>query len=500
MKALHRKLLILLLSVISVVCLAFGLAACNPGDSRGGNDKKLVAPVVSLTDDVISWEEVENADSYEIFEDGISVSNQTELTYRIPEKEMGKYVYTVKAKCDKETYFDSDFSEGVTFNVVRLAKPALSLEGKVISWGEVENADSYEIYQNEVCLNATQLKKYDITESYPGLYNYYVRAVSENHAFAKSEPSEIKKYSVPLVASISIKAEEDFSAEEVSINLSGENIQPMVEISTKENEMFSLVEFTIALDTGDYGTYIAKAVELPEGYTSTWARVTSDNNLGEITILKTDKYDEIQLGNSTITAGTFDDKTQKVFIAPESAKYSVRVDEKDDLSIYIGDNLLASVTDGLEVGIIEAGEGETILLSFCSEEGGEYSIELVKGELPQYLRIGRFYTNPQGDPVFENYNYISGSCTRYIKVSDIDAGAQYKIMFFTATLGNGSVKFTIGDEKFEFFSGVSDLVLPLSTAKEIDDNGVKVNAIKIDIEVKGAATVSCCIYDSAGNG
>lgn len=511
MKTFCKKLLILLLSAVSVVCLALGLAACNPTEepdngNSGNNEigtEKLNTPMVSLTRDVLSWEKISHADNYEIFEDGKSITTQEEITYQIPEKEVGVYNYTVKATSKRERYTDSDLSDSIQFTVVRLERPEIvSIENGVITWNKVENASSYIIFQNGVSISATAGLKYNITANYADTYSYYIVADSESHAFVASEPSEFKEYKVPLTASILVNSADDFPLEKISVEFSGDNIQPMSQTSLKKSGQFTDVSFNVSSETNEYGTYIAKAVDLPEGYVSTWARITRSSVIAEIRILKEADYEKIELGECELTAGNIDDRTNKLFIADEESKYSIRTEDGDnnDLSIYIGDELIANAENGLFVGVFEAGQGEAILLSFSSNAGGEYSVELVKGELPQFLRIGSYRLDENNDPKYENPNTILGSCIRYIKVEE---DVNYKIMFFTATMGTATVKFKIKDKVYEFTGGEADLALFADDAEQIDDNGTFVKAIKIEIEVAGVSgvtgNIAFCIYNPQSN-
>lgn len=68
-----RRVYLVFLSALMVVCFAFGLTACN---NEHNSPDKLPAPIVTLNQStgVISWNAVKNADGYEVYEGTTLVS------------------------------------------------------------------------------------------------------------------------------------------------------------------------------------------------------------------------------------------------------------------------------------------------------------------------------------------------------------------------------------------------------------------------------------------
>lgn len=79
--------------------------------------KTLEAPTIVLEENVISWNEINDATSYAIFING-SLQMETEATtYKITETNVGTYNIAVKALGDQQTYFDSTYSNVVQYIV-----------------------------------------------------------------------------------------------------------------------------------------------------------------------------------------------------------------------------------------------------------------------------------------------------------------------------------------------------------------------------------------------
>ena len=129
-----KKLFLQLVGIFCAVLTVFTLSACNSDTQDGdGTDNKpaaptaLSAPVITLADNVISWQAVDNADSYEIYENGESVKTQTQTSYTVTRTVVGAYVYKVKALSSDTAYTASPFSNEETY-IVEEIKPDGSKE------------------------------------------------------------------------------------------------------------------------------------------------------------------------------------------------------------------------------------------------------------------------------------------------------------------------------------------------------------------------------------
>ncbi len=136
-------LLTLLVALFGLV----GLTACdNP--SSPTTPQKLNAPIVTLTDNVATWEADSNADKFEISLDGnLSYVENTITTKTLTNGQTLK----VRAVGDGSAYSTSDWSNAVTYTVVtptpqptKLGTPAVTISSTgLASWAVVANANSY---------------------------------------------------------------------------------------------------------------------------------------------------------------------------------------------------------------------------------------------------------------------------------------------------------------------------------------------------------------------
>lgn len=104
----NKKALIALLIVCAITITA--LVACK-------TTTPLAAPVISLNGNVVSWNAVENATSYDITVGTDSAVNVTTTSYTITKTAVGSYDVTVVAKSSDAKYTDSVKSNKVTYTV-----------------------------------------------------------------------------------------------------------------------------------------------------------------------------------------------------------------------------------------------------------------------------------------------------------------------------------------------------------------------------------------------
>lgn len=173
MKKQNSILIFLLLSLV----LIFGFTACGGGENA---PVALSAPEISLSNNVISWSAVDNADSYEVYENGSKVKSQTETTYTITQSVPGTYSYTVKATSNDSNYTKSPSSNAVeyTASAIQLAAPVIRLSNDVIEWTAIAHADLYEVYEGETVVSRQANTTYKIVKSAAGNYTFKVKALS----------------------------------------------------------------------------------------------------------------------------------------------------------------------------------------------------------------------------------------------------------------------------------------------------------------------------------
>lgn len=125
----NKKLLscVLAAAMVSTVGIAAG---CNKDSGE-----KLAAPEISVTGNVITWNAVENADGYNVYEGETSVSSQAECRYTITQTTPGTYRYTVVATSTDKKYSSSDKSNTVEYTVPA-GDTSTKLAGKIYLVGD----------------------------------------------------------------------------------------------------------------------------------------------------------------------------------------------------------------------------------------------------------------------------------------------------------------------------------------------------------------------------
>ena len=142
-----KKVLFLLLVVCMVLTALVGLTSCDD-DEPTTTPQKLSAPVVTLTDNVATWEADTNADKFEISLDG----NLSYVENSVTSKTLTDgQTFKIRAVGDGSAYSTSDWSNSVTYTAVtpapqptKLGTPTVTISGEgLASWTAVANASSY---------------------------------------------------------------------------------------------------------------------------------------------------------------------------------------------------------------------------------------------------------------------------------------------------------------------------------------------------------------------
>ena len=163
----------------------FVLASCNNTSNNSSqtsqsDENKLDAPVISLTDNIITWDAISNADGYRVYENGSLLHNHINKNkYEISVEETGTYVYQIVAFNQYGLYSDSDKSNEVSYTFTKpvdLVAPSISLSDKTVSWSVVAGAKSYNIYCNGEFLIEVSTTSYTLAFNEVGGYNIQVQA------------------------------------------------------------------------------------------------------------------------------------------------------------------------------------------------------------------------------------------------------------------------------------------------------------------------------------
>ncbi len=142
-----KKVLSILLVVYMMILGVMGLTACND-DPPPITPQKLADPVVTLNDNVATWEADSNADKFEISLDGsLSYVENSVTSKTLTDGQTLK----VRAVGNGSTYSTSDWSNSVTYTAdtpapqpTKLGAPTVTISSTgLASWSAVANASSY---------------------------------------------------------------------------------------------------------------------------------------------------------------------------------------------------------------------------------------------------------------------------------------------------------------------------------------------------------------------
>lgn len=150
----------------------------------------LSPPVLTIDGNVVSWDAVPNAQSYEVFVNDRSVGKQSELTYEVTETAVGKYFVAVKAIAGSALYRDSGASYSVLYIVtIKLDAPELTVEGNVVSWDDVNNATGYEVYVDGAKRTETEQTTFTLADRENDSYTVTVKSISTDDTYSTSDAS-----------------------------------------------------------------------------------------------------------------------------------------------------------------------------------------------------------------------------------------------------------------------------------------------------------------------
>lgn len=490
--------------------VVFFAAACTDNNPSGDKTPKLASPVVSLEHNVLVWDAVENADGYEVFENGTGLGEQAATSYTITKTTGGTYKYTVKALCSNGSYAASPLSEEITYVIpdspTPLEKPVIRIAANgLITWTAVDHADGYNIYENGVYLTSTKSTSYKIMQQRPGSYNYQVTATCTLGYYTESAPSDADPFVVKMKTDIGVIYPADYPSRIVTVDLySDEQLvasEPVVLADTNNEKDVVTAEFSV-----NAGNYTAKVSDLEEGYIATYARVTPNSSAGSLRIIAVTEENVAVLGSNTFTvkAGTvkpgegtgdgglngenddeviIDDNSdgeesdnevgisrEYIFRATKTGIFSVTTEETKEMVITVNDKTLIDVNHSKTIGTFRAEEGEYVIIGATGNEAGEFSYNIVDEEVPQYVVVSPT-NNYEGG---WNYNDIEEDCSRYINIT---TPGTYLFCFTIYTLGNKTtVTIKIGEREY-IFDGENfqkDIDLPAQ------------NGIQLEITVSGA--------------
>lgn len=430
----------------------------------------LQAPVVTIVNGILTWDPVEGAEAYIVYENYLPVARITNPGYRCEPSSYGNIIYTVVAypADGDERYFVSEASEPVIFNFSddrpQLPAPSLSLqtrtnamgeEYKVIAWSQVAQANGYEVYENGRRVFVTEGLEYALTRVQPATYSYTVKAVSD-YLYKASEFSQPLEYVIDtenINFSLSVTLPEDFSQQMITVALY-RTINGLPQSAVKQVTVPSANAANVILSAPNNAEYILKITsQLPNDCAASEAKVSAAATSAEITVYKKTEYRSIVVGNNSFTVinsrqddapnGIGTTQTGYLFVAPEAAQYYIQSTSDLSMNIWFNDKCVIENSQWLTQYAFTADANEAIEVSFAGHEAGSHTFRIVKGELKQSLRIAKGWGDGPNNVVVDGDN----SAVFYLTLEETTT---LTFMFGTGNLGLRYVTVTIDGVDYDF--------------------------------------------------
>lgn len=184
---------------ISLVLLTFLLmlvTACEMPQTQ--TKTKLVAPQISLRENVIKWNPIEHATSYEIYVNDEMIGETTIREIDLSTLDYGTNLIYIIATSTDPLYTNSLKSNIISYvkEQMPLDAPIISINDRVISWDKVANASSYHIYMNDEYKTLVDSLTYEIPENTESGSTFKVIAISNVADYKNSDYSNSVTYYV----------------------------------------------------------------------------------------------------------------------------------------------------------------------------------------------------------------------------------------------------------------------------------------------------------------
>ena len=173
---------------------------------------KLATPVNVHTssDGYLRWDSVDNAKTYQISSYGTELAKTSNNFYKIPNKKPAIFSFTIKA-LGYGDLIDSDPSQTLLVYIIKLDTPQVYNENTIVRWDYIANAESYDIYINNIKVASTANNYYDISNvvNTGGLNSVYVVATNSSELVINSNKSNDIYVSVPTQYTYYVRIKEN---------------------------------------------------------------------------------------------------------------------------------------------------------------------------------------------------------------------------------------------------------------------------------------------------
>lgn len=159
--------------------------------------QKIAKPELTHLNNELSWANIPNATSYNLYKDNVAVdiTGITDNKYLITSAAQdGDYTLEAVPSEDSRLLKTSDASDAISvayISPVQLAKPVISFAGNEITWTDITNADTYQLYKDGVALDVTSISPYAITSAdQNGKYYLVAKSTAAPLIYEDSENSD----------------------------------------------------------------------------------------------------------------------------------------------------------------------------------------------------------------------------------------------------------------------------------------------------------------------
>lgn len=230
-----KKKVLLTLGLLSILMLG----GCQDTEKKLGTLSAPQQVSVQSNDgkSLIIFDEVENAQYYNIYINDMSITVKGDGSGTV-EFDASKIInlpqqYTIKVKAGSKKYFDSQFSEECKYSHTgTLASPVVTIDGTILNWNKVDNADFYDISVTSFNPNMENIYTFPVNTfdfsnllTAKGEYLFRVRAVSENNEYLTSSYSNQIRYSnsITLTTPYNLQTHYDLDSNELLLKFLSSN-------------------------------------------------------------------------------------------------------------------------------------------------------------------------------------------------------------------------------------------------------------------------------------
>lgn len=185
----------LVLRILGILIFLLCLTSCEMGGTTPGGKEiiTLSQPVIKVEDNVLVWEEVSNAEYYEVYLNNTLKGKVTDLSYDFSNLPSGTYTLKVRACNDKSSFENSLFSaikfvkELTDAEKTKLSMPVLRIQDNLLIWNNVNNGTGYEIYIDEILIGIISDVQYDLSTLSEGRHSIKVRTLGDETKYLPSD-------------------------------------------------------------------------------------------------------------------------------------------------------------------------------------------------------------------------------------------------------------------------------------------------------------------------